>query len=435
MAGGSLGRGRPHHGEQEEGIMTKASITGPDGGEVIALGPTTMRILEDGSTTGHRLGIGEITVAPHAGGPPQHRHARHDEGFYVVSGTARFTVGAESYDVPAGGLAMIPPGAPHTFANPGGEPLVLLNTFTPDLYVQYFRDLRAMTEQGGALTPEATGQVMSRYATEPATSYADDPSTATCQVPTSFGEIPVTVTQRGQGRPVLLLHGGAGLDSVAGFAALLAERFPVQVLTPVHPGFGGTSRPAALDSARKLGELYGSLLGQLGLTGVTVLGSSIGGWIAAELALAAPDRVAQLVLLDAAGLDSADHPGADYFGMTMDQVFDASFARPDQYRIDPAALTGEQQAMAAANRAALEVYGGRSMADPGLATRLAGLAVPTLVVWGEADQMFTPAYGQELAAAIPGAAFRMLPGAGHLPQLETPGAVLSTLQAEGFLSG
>ena len=118
--------------------MTKASITGPDGGDVIALGPTTMRILEDGSTTGHRLGVGEITVAPHSGGPPQHRHAQHDEGFYVVSGTARFTVGAESYDVPAGGLAMIPPGAPHTFANPGDEPLVLLNTFTPDLYVQYF---------------------------------------------------------------------------------------------------------------------------------------------------------------------------------------------------------------------------------------------------------------------------------------------------------
>ena len=415
--------------------MTKASITGPDGGDVIPLGPVTMRILEDGSTTGHRLGVGEITVAPRSGGPPQHRHARHDEGFYVVSGTARFTVGAESYDVPAGGLAMIPPGAPHTFANPGDEPLVLLNTFTPDLYVQYFRDLRAMTEQGGALTPEATVQVMSRYATEPATSYADGPGTTTYQVPTSFGEIPVTVTQRGQGRPVLLLHGGAGLDSVAGFAALLAGRLPAQVLTPVHPGFGGTPRPAALDSPRKLGELYRNLLGQLGLTGVTMVGSSVGGWIAVEAALAAPDRIARLILLDAVGLDSASHPVADYFSMTLDQVFDVSFAHPDRYRIDPATLTDEQRAVAAGNRAALEVYGGRSMADPGLAARLAGITVPTLVVWGEADQMVTPAYGQEFAAAIPGATFRVLPGAGHLPQIEAPEAVLSTVQAEGVPGG
>jgi pimeloyl-ACP methyl ester carboxylesterase len=381
-------------------------------------------------------------VAPHSGGPPQHRHARHDEGFYVVSGTARFTVGAESYDVPAGGLAMIPPGAPHTFANPGDEPLVLLNTFTPDLYVQYFRDLRAMIGQGGALTPEATVQVMSRYATEPATSYADDPGTTTYdpgtttyQVPTSFGEIPVTVTQRGQGRPVLLLHGGAGLDSVAGFAALLAGRLPAQVLTPVHPGFGGTPRPAALDSPRKLGELYRNLLGQLGLTGVTMVGSSVGGWIAVEAALAASDRFARLILLDAVGLDSADHPVADYFSMTLDQVFDVSFAHPDQYRIDPATLTDEQRAVAAGNRAALEVYGGRSMADPGLAARLAGITMPTLVVWGEADRMVTPAYGQEFAAAIPGATFRVLPGAGHLPQIEAPEVVLSTVQAEGFLGG
>jgi pimeloyl-ACP methyl ester carboxylesterase len=194
-----------------------------------------------------------------------------------------------------------------------------------------------------------------------------------------------------------------------------------------HPGFGGTPRPAGLDSARQLGELYRSLLGQLGLTGVAVLGSSIGGWIAAELALAAPDRVTRLVLLDAAGLASADHPGADYFSMTLDQVFDVSFAHPDRFRIDPAQLTSEQQAIAAGNRAALEVYGGRSMADPGLAARLAGLTTPTLVVWGEADRMFTPAYGQEYAAAIPGATFRLVPDAGHLPQLEAPEAVLALL--------
>jgi mannose-6-phosphate isomerase-like protein (cupin superfamily) len=148
--------------------MNESAIVGPEGGDVVRLGPITMRILEDGSTTGHRLGIGEITIAPHTDGPPQHRHARHDEGFYVVSGTARFTVGDTTYDAPAGTLAMIPPGTPHTFANPTSEPVVLLNTFTPDLYVQYFRDLRQMIEHGATLTPELTAQVMGRYATEPA---------------------------------------------------------------------------------------------------------------------------------------------------------------------------------------------------------------------------------------------------------------------------
>ena len=148
--------------------MTEVSVIGPADGEVLRLGPTQMRILEDGRTTGHRLGLGEITLAPHTEGPPQHRHARHDEGFYVVAGTARFTVGDTTYEAPAGTLVMIPPGAPHTFANPGDQPAVLLNSFTPDLYVQYFRDLRDMIASGQELTAENTIETMSRYATEPA---------------------------------------------------------------------------------------------------------------------------------------------------------------------------------------------------------------------------------------------------------------------------
>ena len=152
--------------------MADVSIVGPDGGETIQLGPTRMRILEDGSTTNHRLGVGEITLAPHTDGPPQHRHARHDEGFYVVSGLARFTVGTESYDAPAGTLVMLPPGAPHTFANPTDGTTVLLNTFTPDLYVQYFRDLRQMIADGHALDETALIDAMRRYATEPATDFA-----------------------------------------------------------------------------------------------------------------------------------------------------------------------------------------------------------------------------------------------------------------------
>ncbi|SDN42098.1 cupin domain-containing protein [Actinacidiphila guanduensis] len=152
--------------------MTDVSVVGPTGGEMIPLGAVRMRILEDGSTTDHRLGIGEITVPPHTEGPQQHRHAQHDEGFYVVSGTVHFTVGDTVHVAPAGTLAMIPPGAPHTFANRGDEPAVLLNTFTPDLYVQYFRDLQELFAKEGNPSPQAAAEVMGRYATEPATDFA-----------------------------------------------------------------------------------------------------------------------------------------------------------------------------------------------------------------------------------------------------------------------
>src|SRR3954447_16345997 len=134
---------------KERGDVTQVSVVGPTDGEVIALGAIQMRILEDGRTTDHRLGIGEITLPPHTEGPLQHRHARHDEGFYVIAGTARFTVGRTDHEAPAGTLVMVPPGAPHTFANPGDQPLVMINTFTPDLYVQYFRDLRDSLAEGG----------------------------------------------------------------------------------------------------------------------------------------------------------------------------------------------------------------------------------------------------------------------------------------------
>ncbi|OLR95048.1 cupin domain-containing protein [Actinokineospora bangkokensis] len=143
------------------------SITGPDDGEVIALGPTRMRVLEDGSTTGHRLGIAESVLAPRTPGPRQHRHAEHDESFYVISGTIRFTVGDQDHDATPGTLVVVPPGAPHTFANTTDEPAVMLSTFTPQRYVQYFRDLQAIIARDGVLTPEANAEVMRRYATEP----------------------------------------------------------------------------------------------------------------------------------------------------------------------------------------------------------------------------------------------------------------------------
>src|SRR5580700_4269958 len=105
-----------------------------------------------------------------------------------------------------------------------------------------------------------------------------------------LGPVQVEVTEYGTGQPFLLLHGGAGPQSVTGFAEMLAAAGS-RVIVPVHPGFGGTARPDYLHSMRGLALVYAGLLDELGLGDVTVIGNSIGGWIAAEMALQASPRV------------------------------------------------------------------------------------------------------------------------------------------------
>jgi pimeloyl-ACP methyl ester carboxylesterase len=238
------------------------------------------------------------------------------------------------------------------------------------------------------------------------------------------GPVEVSVTERGEGHPFLLLHGGGGPQTVTGFADLLATSQHARVLAPVHPGFGGTPRPDGLDSPRGLAALYDGLLAELGLTGVTVVGNSIGGWIAAEMALLGSARISSFILVDAVGIEVPGHPAADFFSLTMDQVADLAYFEPDKFRIDPAALPPAARQAMAGNRAALAAYAGQAMSDPGLAARLAGVTAPALVLWGEADRIADPDYGRAFAAAIPGARFQLLTGTGHLPQLETPGQLL-----------
>ena len=147
--------------------MPEASIVGPQGGEVVLPGAIQVRMVEDGSGTAHRLAVAVLTVPPRTDGPPPHWHSKHDETFYVIAGTARFTVGDTQREAPAGTFVSVPIGAEHTFANPGDEPAIILNTFTPDFYVGYFRDLSKLAASG-EMTPDAILEVMSRYATYPA---------------------------------------------------------------------------------------------------------------------------------------------------------------------------------------------------------------------------------------------------------------------------
>lgn len=245
---------------------------------------------------------------------------------------------------------------------------------------------------------------------------------------TTEGPVEIDVDEHGTGQPVLLLHGGAGPVSVSGFGGLLSGQCDAHVLVPTHPGFNGTVRPEWLTTPRQLAALYVGLLDQLDLQGVTVLGSSIGGWVAAEIALLASPRVAAVVLVDAVGIEVAEHPVVDFFALTMDDLAELSYHEPDKFRLDPSTMTEEQRATLAGNRQTIAVYGGPTMTDPTLRGRLADVTVPTLVVWGEADGIATPAYGQVLADTIPTATFTLMRDAGHLPQLETPQELLEVVR-------
>jgi pimeloyl-ACP methyl ester carboxylesterase len=242
------------------------------------------------------------------------------------------------------------------------------------------------------------------------------------------GPVEVTVEQQGEGRPSLVLHGGAGPQSVSEFARLLAGQDHNRVITPTHPGFGGTARPEALDTVAKLALLYRGLLDELDLEDVTVIGNSVGGWIAAEIALLGSPRIGRLVLLDAVGIEVEGHSVADVSALALPEIQALSFHDPSPFRVDPTTIPDAQKAIMAANGATLAVYAGSpAMADPTLLGRLSGVAIPTLVLWGASDRIVEPPYGQAYAAAIPGARFEVLPGTGHVPQMETPELVIQAI--------
>jgi pimeloyl-ACP methyl ester carboxylesterase len=254
-------------------------------------------------------------------------------------------------------------------------------------------------------------------------------TTKTVTIP-EIGAVELTVEEQGTGQAFLVLHGGAGPQSVAGFAQQLAEKGGRRAITPTHPGFGGTPRPDELNSVARLAALYVSLLDDLGLMDVTVIGNSVGGWIAAEMALQQSRRISRLVLLDAVGIEVEGHPVADVTGLSLPEIQTLSFHDPAPFRVDLAAVPDAQRAILAANGAALAVYAGSpAMADPTLLGRLSGIATPTLVLWGDSDQIVDPVYGRAYAAAIDGARFEVLPATGHMPQMENPDLVVQTFES------
>jgi pimeloyl-ACP methyl ester carboxylesterase len=244
----------------------------------------------------------------------------------------------------------------------------------------------------------------------------------------SLGPVEVTVQDRDRTRPFLLLHGGGGVATMAGFADLLAERTHSRVLLPTHPGFGGTPKSETLTGVADLARAYVTLLEQLDLTDVTVVGNSFGGWLAAEIALVKSPRVSGAVIIDGVGIEVDGHPMTDVSGLSPAELRSFSFHDPSKAPVPPGGGTGPSPDVLA-----LIGYTGPAMADPSLAGRLGDIDIPVHVLWGESDGIVTPEYGKAYAAAIPLSTYTVLPRTGHLPQVETPEELLGALLDLGNL--
>ena len=241
----------------------------------------------------------------------------------------------------------------------------------------------------------------------------------------SFADgLTLRIDERGSGRPILVLHGGGGPQSVSSFAEALSAR--AYVLTPIHPGFAGEPRPQWFNSIDDLALTYLELLERLDLCDVMVVGFSIGGWIASELAVRDTTRLSSIVLVDAVGIEVEGHAIADVFPLTPDELSALSYHNPAAFRIDPATLSPDQVAARAANFQALGVYGQEpGMHDPKLRRRLGRVRIPALVVWGESDGVVDADYGRAYAQSLPNARFKLIPEAGHVPQIEQPERLLT----------
>ena len=222
----------------------------------------------------------------------------------------------------------------------------------------------------------------------------------------------------GRGEPVLVLHPEFGAGSWYPYLDGLAARF--RVLAPDHLGFGDSERPDWLDGIDDLVFHCLDVLDALQVPRAAVVGTSLGGWIAAALAVAHPERVTRLVLAGAAGLKVDGVPRYDLFLNSIEDTLRHLFhdeSRAAQFlptEYGPDVIVRGYREYTTLARLAWNPY----LYDPKLQRRLDRITVPTLVVWGEQDSFLPPAYGQAYARAIPGATLRTVANCGHLVPFE-----------------
>jgi len=232
----------------------------------------------------------------------------------------------------------------------------------------------------------------------------------------------VTLKRGGAGRPLLYLHGANGAPGIQPFMEALAREF--DVLVPEHPGFGGSDEPEWLDNIHDLAYFYLDFMERLDLRDTIVIGSSIGGWVALEIAVRDASRVRALSLVAPSGIHVAGLAKGDLFlwppekrvrELYFDQgVAERVLAQP------PAPQDTVDKNLYTLARLAWEPR----LYDPHLSKWLHRIRLPLQIVWGEEDRLLAPGYAAEYKKLIPHARVDIVPRCGHLPQSEKPDAYL-----------
>jgi len=259
-----------------------------------------------------------------------------------------------------------------------------------------------------------------------------------------FLEVPggrVHMFRAGAGEPLLFLHAAGGAGAWLDFHRMLAEG-GYDVIAPDHPGFGKSDDFPEVEAMDDLVYHYLDLLDALGLERAHVVGASFGGWIAAELAVAAPHRTGSLALLSAAGLRLPEHPVPDIFLLPPAELVATLFHNPPPAPAPAASAALDIDAVLAAYRDATALARFSwvpFLSNPKLERRLRRITAPTLVVAPSDDRLIPVAHAQRYASRITGARFAEVPDCGHAMYFERPAefadVVLGFLARNGLSNG
>jgi pimeloyl-ACP methyl ester carboxylesterase len=238
------------------------------------------------------------------------------------------------------------------------------------------------------------------------------------------------------GRPLLFLHGVAGLLEEHAFLDLLAGRY--RVYAPELPGYGDSSGEELYEDMLDFALHAWDVVTALGLAGrrLSVIGHSMGGMIAGEMACLAPEAIDRLVLVDALGLWLDEHPIPDMFSFLPFEFGDYLF---QDARRGTALLTGgvdfsdddATRGFLVANARRLGTAGKMLFPVPNrrLSKRLYRLNTETLVVWGKGDRLVPPVYAKRWAELLPCATVVMVGEAGHMVPYEQPEALATEVMS------